>query len=227
MMTPVGVEHQEGFSRFGWTFDGPHRQPLGNKNRGPVKVEVAQVNAPFHRVTVTVSGRRRGGQRGTGETDRVIVRLAGEGDFPGFLGLAAQVECWFGPMVEDPGFHDTVRKHMRRSTAIVAVSSGPDLLGGLLFAVKAPAYHVRWLVVSERSRGTGVGRALMAEAMCRFVRGPGTVEVVTFGADHPGASVSGARVFYERLGFVPAEVVDPGPEGGSRQVFRLTACSTA
>jgi GNAT superfamily N-acetyltransferase len=150
----------------------------------------------------------------------VIVRVAEEPDFPGFLGLAAQVEAWFGPMVEDPGFHDAVRKHIRRSMALVAVS--PDLLGGLLFGGTAPKYHVRWLVVSERARGSGVGRALMAEAMRRFVPAPGTVEVVTFGADHPGASVSGARVFYERLGFVPAEVADPGPEGGSRQLFRLT-----
>jgi predicted N-acetyltransferase YhbS len=45
--------------------------------------------------------------------------------------------------------------------------------------------------------------------------------VVTFGADHPGAVSSGARVFYERLGFSPAEAADPGPEGGSRQVYRL------
>ncbi|MEV0609873.1 GNAT family N-acetyltransferase [Polymorphospora rubra] len=151
----------------------------------------------------------------------MFVRLAGEQDFYGFLGLAAQVECWFGPMGEDLGFHDAVRKHIRRSTAIIAASSGTDLLSGLLFAAKAPTYHVHWLVVSERSRGKGVGRALMAEAMRRFVSGPGAVEVVTFGADHPGASVSGARVFYERLGFAPAEAVDPGPEGGSRQVFRL------
>lgn len=57
--------------------------------------------------------------------------------------------------------------------------------------------------------------------MKRFVTGPGTVEVVTFGADHPGAVTSGARVFYERLGFSPAEATDPGPDGGSRQVFRL------
>ncbi|MEO3770482.1 GNAT family N-acetyltransferase [Micromonospora sp. B9E7] len=151
----------------------------------------------------------------------MIVRLAEEQDFYGFLGLAAQVECWFGPMVEDRGFQNAVRKHIHRSTAIVAVSSGPDLLGGLLFAAKAPTHHIHWLVVAEQSRGKGVGRALMTEAMRRFVRGSGSVEVVTFGADHPAACVSGARAFYERLGFTPAETADPGPEGGSRQVFRL------
>jgi ribosomal protein S18 acetylase RimI-like enzyme len=151
----------------------------------------------------------------------MIVRLAAEQDFPGFLGLATQVEHWFGPMVEDLGFHNAVHKHIRRSTALVAVSSGSELLGGLLFGAKAPAYHVHWLVVSEQARGKGVGRALMADAMRRFVQGPGSIEVVTFGADHPGAYVSGARLFYERLGFTPAEVVDPGPEGGSRQVYRL------
>jgi GNAT superfamily N-acetyltransferase len=149
------------------------------------------------------------------------VRLAEERDFSGFLGLAAQVEHWFGPMVENLDFHDAVRGHIRRSTALVAVSSGPDLLGGLLFGAEAPTYHVHWIVVSEQARRTGVGRALMADAMRRFVRGPGGVEVVTFGPDHPGAVTSGARVFYERLGFTPGEAVDPGPEGGSRQVLRL------
>jgi GNAT superfamily N-acetyltransferase len=152
----------------------------------------------------------------------LIVRLAEDQDFPGFLGLAAQVEHWFGPMVEDPGFHDAVHKHVRRSRALVAVSSGPDLLGGLLFGVKEATCHVHWLVVSEQARGKGVGRALMAHAIRRWVRAPGTVEVITFGADHPGAVLSGARAFYERLGFAPAETADPGPEGGSRQVFRLT-----
>ena len=153
------------------------------------------------------------------QTARVIVRLAREQDFPGLLGLAAQVEHWFGPMVEDPGFRAAVDKHIRRSTALVAVS-GSVVLGGLLFGMKAPIYHVHWLVVSEKERGKGVGRALMADATRRFVRGPGNVEVITFGADHPGAVASGARVFYECLGFSPAEAADPGPEGGSRQVYR-------
>lgn len=154
------------------------------------------------------------------QTSGVIVRLASEQDLPGLLGLASQVEHWFGPMVEDPGFHSAVRKHIRRSTALVAVSSGSDVLGGLLFGAKPPVHHVDWLVVSEQERGKGTGRALMADARRRFVLGPGRIEVVTFGADHPGAVASGARVFYERLGFTPAEAADPGPDGGSRQIYR-------
>ncbi|MFZ3555935.1 GNAT family N-acetyltransferase [Streptomyces sp. BH055] len=149
----------------------------------------------------------------------MIVRPARERDFPSFLALAAQVEHWFGPMVEEPGFHHAVNEHIRRATALVAVS-GAGTLGGMLFGAKAPVFHVNWLVVSEEGRGSGVGRALMDEASRRFVRGPGTIEVVTFGADHPGAVSSGARVFYESLGFTPAEAAEPGPEGGSRQIYR-------
>lgn len=152
----------------------------------------------------------------------MIVRLAKEQDAPGFLGLAVQVEHWFGPMVEEPGFRRAVDSHIGRSTALVADSSGPDLLGGLLFGASGSTYHIHWLVVSEQARGQGVGRALVADAMHRLVQGPGSIEVVTFGADHPGAVESGARVFYERLGFTPAEAADPGPEGGSRQVYRRT-----
>ncbi len=150
----------------------------------------------------------------------MIVRLAQERDLCGFLGLAAQVEQWFGPMVGDPGFRAAVEKNIERGSALVAVGSGPGLLGGLLFGAKPPVHHLHWIVVSEQARGQGVGSALVAEATDRFVRGPGSIEVVTFGPDHPGATASGARAFYERLGFTPAEAAAPGPEGGSRQVFR-------
>ncbi|MEU5674052.1 GNAT family N-acetyltransferase [Micromonospora sp. NPDC047753] len=66
-------------------------------------------------------------------------------------------------------------------------------MGGLLFTAEAPTHHVHWLVVAEQSRGQSVGRALMTAAVRRFVPGSGSVDVVTFGADHPGARVSGAR----------------------------------
>ena len=156
------------------------------------------------------------------QTVVMIVRPAAEQDVPGFIALAGQVEHWFGPMVGEPGFHAVLEEHIRRATALVAPADGAGLLGGLLFSASPPAYHVRWLVVSEHARGQGIGRALVTEAMRRFVTGPGIMDVVTFGADHPGASASGARVFYERLGFTPGEPAPPGPEGGSRQVYRKT-----
>ncbi|MGW4818513.1 GNAT family N-acetyltransferase [Streptomyces sp. NPDC004227] len=71
-----------------------------------------------------------------------------------------------------------MHEHIRRSTVLVAASegsSGPDLLGGLLFGVKEPAHHVDWLVISEQARGKGVGRALMAGAMRRAVSGSSEV----------------------------------------------------
>ncbi|MFB7110009.1 GNAT family N-acetyltransferase [Streptomyces sp. NPDC056190] len=77
-------------------------------------------------------------------------------------------------IVEDVDFHGMVHAHIRRSTALAAASegsSGPDLLGGLLFGVKEPTHHVDWLVISEQARGKGVGRALMAGAMRRAVSG--------------------------------------------------------
>ncbi|KUL51397.1 acetyltransferase [Streptomyces sp. NRRL F-4489] len=161
----------------------------------------------------------------------MIIRRAVHQDVPGFLRLAGQVEQWFGPMVGDPGFRAAVERHIDRGAALVAAGGAspeaPGLLGGLLFGPPAAGspgpdrHRVNWLVVAEGCRGRGVGRALLADAVRRFVSRPGTVEVVAFGSDHPGAEASGARRFYESLGFTPAEPAPPGPEGGSRQVYRM------
>jgi GNAT superfamily N-acetyltransferase len=144
---------------------------------------------------------------------------ATDSDFDAFIALAAQVEEWFGAMVDDPGFHQAIRKNIDRRSALIARNSDDDAIGGLLFSHRhAPDYAIGWLVVAEASRSAGVGRAMLAEALRRWVRPPATVSVVTFGADHPAAR---SRRFYERLGFEPAEIVADGPEGGSRQRFRL------
>ncbi|MET9312182.1 GNAT family N-acetyltransferase [Kribbella sp. NPDC003505] len=152
------------------------------------------------------------------------VRSAVEADRPAIFGLAGEVEHWFGPMVAEPGFHRALDSHIADERALVASDEGQPV-GAVLFGGSSPRYAVHWLVISERARGLGVGRRLMAAAIERLTAGQGlaegeVVDVVTFGADHPGAVAGGARVFYERLGFVPAEPAPDGPEGGSRQVFR-------
>ncbi|MFE1318121.1 GNAT family N-acetyltransferase [Kitasatospora phosalacinea] len=158
------------------------------------------------------------------------VRAGRPADAAGLVRLAGQVEHWFGPMVDDPGFHAAVEQQLADGSALVAVDGGGGdgavggggavVLGGLLVGREPPVCHLHWLVVDAAARGLGLGRALVAEALSRCPAGVRTVEVVTFGADHPGAVASGARAFYERLGFTPAETTAPGPEGGSRQVYR-------
>jgi GNAT superfamily N-acetyltransferase len=109
----------------------------------------------------------------------------------------------------------------RGSAFCIREEDGPPgnlLLGGLLFSPKAPNYRIRWLAIAERARQQGYGARLLQHALAQVTR-PATVSVVTFGPDTPGGAP--ARHLYMRFGFVPAEMTTPGPEGGSRQVFRL------
>jgi GNAT superfamily N-acetyltransferase len=141
-------------------------------------------------------------------------------DTAAWLELAASVEHLFGPMAREPGFHAALARNLARGTALCIRrgdgAAGTPLDGGLLFSTRAGSPAVGWLAVAEARRGRGVGTALMAEALRRFVSFPCVVEVETFGDDHPGRA---ARRFYERLGFEAGPAADPGPEGGSRQWF--------
>lgn len=156
------------------------------------------------------------------ENESLAIVEATRGDFAAWLLLASEVEHLFGPMVHEPDFHRAVTNSIERSTALCArVDDGPPgspLVGGILFSPRHPLYVIGWLAVASSARGRGLGKELVAEAVRRYVRCPCTIEVDTFGADHPGA---GSRRFYEKLGFIAAETAPDGPEGGSRQMFRL------
>lgn len=149
----------------------------------------------------------------------VVVVEASTQHFDAFIQLAAEVEDWFGPMVNEDGFHAAVRKNTERRSALVALDAGTEVVGGILFSRhRAPEYEIGWLVVTAARRSEGIGTALVAESLRRWVQLPAVVSVVTFGVDHPGAR---SRRFYERLGFEPSDVIENGPDGRSRQRFRL------
>ena len=150
-----------------------------------------------------------------------MVAVARQSDRAGFVELAKEVERWFGPMVAEPGFHRALEKNVSRGTALcVRRDDATGLRGGLLLSVRPQRCRIGWLVVAAADRSCGVGRALVAEAV-RRLDGPGVVEVVTFAADHPAAVPSGARAFYERLGFTAEEKADAAPDGTPRQWYRL------
>jgi GNAT superfamily N-acetyltransferase len=150
------------------------------------------------------------------------VQIATTDDLAAWLLLAAEVEPLFGPMVEEASFLAALSNNLQRGSAFcIREEDGPAgklLLGGLLFSPEPPIYRISWLAVAERARQQGHGARLLQHALAQVIL-PATVSVVTFGPDTPGGEP--ARQLYMRFGFVPAEMTTPGPEGGSRQVFRL------
>ena len=155
------------------------------------------------------------------EAGSARISVATLGDLPAWLDLAREVEPLFGSMLADPGFHAALRRCVDRGSAF-CVRGGDGqpsapLIGGLLFSAKPPAYRLGWLAVTSARRRRGVGRALVSHVF-GLIRRPAELTVLTFGEDAEHGPA--ARRFYESLGFRPAEPAPPGPEGGSRQVFR-------
>lgn len=152
---------------------------------------------------------------------RVVV--ADEKDVVAWLDLAAEVEPLFGPMVDDPHFHQALYRNIGRGSAYCVREGdglpGTPLLGGLLFSSQPPEYRIGWLAVRRDSRRQGIGRGLVEHAL-GLVQTPAEVSVVTFPASEPGGTA--ARSLYAQLGFSPAELVSSGPDGHPRQVFRLS-----
>jgi ribosomal protein S18 acetylase RimI-like enzyme len=144
----------------------------------------------------------------------VAVSEGSPADVASWLEIVREVESLFGPM---PDFESALQRNISRGTALCARAAGGQVLGGVLLR-GAPHSQISWLAVRPSARRAGVGRALVTEALRRL---PTNCDVVvdTFGEDN----VEGrpARRLYESFGFVPAEHLPHGPEGGSRQRFRL------
>ncbi|MFD9107044.1 GNAT family N-acetyltransferase [Streptomyces bottropensis] len=149
--------------------------------------------------------------------------LSVQADLPAWLRLADEVEDLFGPMVDDPEFRAALERNIQRGTALCVRehgSTGTVLAGGLLMSVRPPRYEISWLAVSTAFRGQGIGALLIRSALREFTAAPGTVEVTTFGPEHPGRS---ARGFYEHLGFEP---IDSVSADGTRQTYQLRVHAT-
>jgi GNAT superfamily N-acetyltransferase len=145
-------------------------------------------------------------------------------DLKGWLELASEVEYLFGPMLGEPKFIQALEKNINQHSAFCVRENdgfpGSRLLGGVMFSSSnAPSYKIGWLSVSSQARNKGVATAMFKHILT-LVEGPAEISVITFGDDIPDGRP--ARRFYEKLGFNPLEQLIPnGPEGGSRQKFRL------
>jgi len=142
-------------------------------------------------------------------------------DIPAWLALAAEVEPLFGPMVNDPGFHDALRSAMADGRALcVREDDGPPgsrLMGGLIVGGHAAVKKIGWLAVSQRWQRAGVGQALV-DHMLSGIESPAEISVITFADGVPGGEP--ARRFYERFGFRSVEPGPLNPAGIPTQIMR-------
>jgi GNAT superfamily N-acetyltransferase len=143
------------------------------------------------------------------------VHVATAADIPSWLELVREVEPLFGPM---PMFDLTVRNKIKHGDSLCVRAESGDVIGGLLLGGSAPDYWIRWLAVRRSARKQGAGSALMDAALDRFTA-PCTISLSTFGADNVEGRA--ARRLYQRFRFSAREMLPPGPEGGTRQLFTL------
>jgi ribosomal protein S18 acetylase RimI-like enzyme len=144
-------------------------------------------------------------------------------DIREWLNLASEVEYLFGPMVDVPNFVQALKNNINRNTAFCIRendgTSGSQLLGGLLWSPSSTIYKINWLSVSTQARQMGVATELIKHALM-VVKAPAEVLVTTFGEDITDGKP--ARMLYQKFGFIPLdEKISNGPEGGSRQKFKL------
>ncbi len=156
----------------------------------------------------------------------LAARRAERADFAPWLDLALEVEPLFGPMSRDPVFQRAVLRNIARGTAYCIrendATPGSRLLAGLLLSPRPPLYRIGWLAVTEAERRHGLGRLLLERALSDVPPGA-DVLVITFGPGVVGGE--SARAFYQKMGFTPAEMAQPAPNGAPRQVFRRPPAS--
>ena len=143
------------------------------------------------------------------------VQVATDADIPSWLEIVREVAPLFGPMSM---LDVSIRNKIEHGDALCVRAAQGGVIGGLLLGGTPPDHWIRWLAVRRSARGQGAGAALMTAALDRFAA-PCTISLATFGSDNLEGQP--ARRLYERFGFVAHEMLPLGPEGGTRQLFKL------
>ncbi|BFV57769.1 hypothetical protein KCMC57_up28730 [Kitasatospora sp. CMC57] len=160
------------------------------------------------------------------------IRTGGRADTPAILALLDGAVAWLaaegrtGQWGEQPwSSRPTAVARLEQATAelLVRLVVDPDgrVLGSCLLAERAPEYaapadgpelYIRWLVTDRAARGTGVGAALVEDALAEARRR----EVSALRVDCYAGDDRRLVAQYQRLGFTPTEPFEVTLDDGRR-----------
>jgi ribosomal protein S18 acetylase RimI-like enzyme len=133
-------------------------------------------------------------------------------DLSGWLILAGEAEPLFGKMLESADFFEGLRQSIMQETAFCvrdeANRDNCGLCGGIIISKETNS--IEWFFVSEKHRGRGIGKGLLAEAM-KHLNHSLPIHVITF--DGSAQEGSAARKLYHSAGFVDSSSEGKNPAG--------------
>ncbi|WP_421903939.1 GNAT family N-acetyltransferase [Maridesulfovibrio sp.] len=127
-------------------------------------------------------------------------------DFDGWIELAREVEPLFGPMADEPAFHEGLKQAIKSGTAFCIREehhATSELLGGIVIVPKLN--DIAWFAVTQKARGKGIGYQLLDYAI-RKLSNKRPITVTTFAPEIESGKP--AVNLYKKLGFKQTE---PGP----------------
>lgn len=140
------------------------------------------------------------------------IEIGQKEDIPAWLRLAREVEHLFGPMADEPSFHEALNKAIEeeRAFCVRADDDGPEpsLCGGVV--VEPEENEIGWLAVSAICRRSGVGNNLLLYALGRL-SGDRRIRLSTFDESVPEGMA--ARRLYTKHGFQDQRYLGHNPAG--------------
>jgi GNAT superfamily N-acetyltransferase len=137
-----------------------------------------------------------------------MVRSLEIADYDTWVALGREVEHLFGPMADSEEFREGIRECIQRRDAYGVEDADGQLVG--IIALERENNEILWLAVKEKCRGNGYGELLVRKGVEELEHN-GDISVQTF-AVHEGYG-RGARVLYERSGFVDSHRAGKNPAG--------------
>lgn len=141
-------------------------------------------------------------------SESINIRLLTRDDLDSFLSLAAQVEPLFGPMVAEDAFLDGLQNAIASESCFCGVDAHGEITGAVI--IDRQQNEICWLAVAGDRRGTGLGRALLDEAVEKL-DSHRPIRVQTF-AENIVEGLA-ARKLYLTYGFIDKDPGEKNPAG--------------